>query len=173
MLATAPELFAGGVLIGVHPGLADEAALRERREADARRAKQLRTWGLPAFVADWEKQQLFATQAVLPAEMKAHQRGIRLEHDPEGLARSLERLGLAAMPCYADALRVAPLPITLMVGRRDAKFRAIAEGLCEHSAHIDLVIVEGAGHNLLLEACAEVGEQLRRMERRARGGRSP
>jgi len=173
MLATAPELFAGAVLIGVHPGLADEAALTERREADARRAKRIRTMGLPAFVADWEKQPLFATQAALPPALKAHQRAIRLEHDPEGLARSLESLGLGAMPCYAHALRALPIPITLMVGGRDAKFRAIAKGLSDAGAHIDLVTVEGAGHNLLLEASAEVGEQLRQMERGVRGGISP
>jgi pimeloyl-ACP methyl ester carboxylesterase len=77
------------------------------------------------------------------------------------------------MPCYADALRAIPIPITLMVGGRDAKFLAIAKGLSEPCAHIHLVTVEGAGHNLLLEASAEVGEQLRRMESRVRGDLAP
>jgi 2-succinyl-6-hydroxy-2,4-cyclohexadiene-1-carboxylate synthase len=172
MLATAPALFAGAVLIGLHPGLASQVALRERREADARRAQQLRQMGLPAFVADWERQELFATQAALPAELKEHQRGIRLEHNPEGLARSLESLGLGGMPHYGDALAALSIPITLMAGERDEKFRDLATELGQRSAHIELVTIEGAGHNLLLEAHSEVSEQLRQMERRAMRGLS-
>ncbi len=172
MLATAPELFDGAVLIGVHPGLSDEAARHERREADAANAQALRTEGLSAFISRWEKQPLFATQAALPAEITAQQREIRLKHDPEGLARSLEILGLGAMPCYSRALRATPVPTTLMAGGKDTKFRTLATDLAARGAHLDAIIVDGAGHNLLMEAREAVAEALRRAERRAVGGAS-
>lgn len=167
MLATAPELFDGAVLISVHPGLANEAARRDRRRADAARAQFLRSHGLGAFVSEWEKQALFATQAGLPAEVLAQQREIRLKHDPEGLARSLEVLGLGAMPCYADALRTTRVPVIVMAGSRDAKFRDLATELAGRSAHLEAITVEGAGHNLLLDAREAVAEALRRVEGRS------
>lgn len=170
MLATEPELFDGALLIGVHPGLTDEAARRERCEADAARARLLRTEGVAAFVSDWEKQSLFDTQAALSAEERQQQREIRLEHDPEGLALSLEVLGLGVMPCYADALCGTPVPATLMAGARDTKFGRLATDLARTGSHLESIIVGGAGHNLLLEAREAVAKAFQRVERRAERG---
>jgi 2-succinyl-6-hydroxy-2,4-cyclohexadiene-1-carboxylate synthase len=170
MLAAAPDLFDAAVLIGLHPGLADEEARRERREADAARAYALRTRGVAAFVSDWEKQPLFGTQAGLCAETREQQRRIRLQHDPEGLARSLEVLGLGAMPFYGRVLSKTTVPVTLMAGSLDTKFRDLATDLAGRSAQVESISVEGAGHNLLLEAREAVAEALRRAETRAAGG---
>ena len=170
MLAAAPDLFDAAVLIGLHPGLADEEARRERREADAARAYALRTRGVAAFVSDWEKQPLFDTQAGLCAETREQQRRIRLQHDPEGLARSLEVLGLGAMPFYGRVLSKTTVPVTLMAGSLDTKFRDLATDLAGRSAQVESISVEGAGHNLLLEAREAVAEALRRAETRAAGG---
>lgn len=170
MLASAPELFDGALLIGVHPGLADDGARSERRAVDAARARLLRTEGLATFVSDWEKQPLFDSQVELPVETRRQQREIRLRHDPEGLAKSLDVLGLGAMPCYADALSRTSVPVTLMAGSKDAKFRQLATDLATRGAHLESIIVEGAGHNLLLEAREAIVEGLRRVERRAAEG---
>jgi 2-succinyl-6-hydroxy-2,4-cyclohexadiene-1-carboxylate synthase len=170
MLASAPELFDGALLIGVHPGLDDDGLRRERRKVDAARAEALRTNGLPAFISDWEQQPLFDTQAAVSFETASQQREIRLQHDPEGLARSLEILGLASMPSYADALASMPVPVTLMVGSEDTKFRHLATNLAGRGRHLESIVVEGAGHNLLLEAREAVAGALNRVERRAAGG---
>ena len=114
MLARSPGLFEGAVLVGVHPGLGDEEARQARRAADEGRAARLRAEGVRAFVADWEQQPIFASQERLPETVRAEQRETRLGHDAEGLARSLEALGLGRMPRYADALsstRVIPISI--------------------------------------------------------------
>jgi 2-succinyl-6-hydroxy-2,4-cyclohexadiene-1-carboxylate synthase len=170
MLATAPELFDGALLIGVHPGLRDEGVRLERQEVDAERARRLRSDGLDAFVSHWEAQPLFETQATLSAEARLRQREIRLAHDPEGLARSLDVLGLGVMPYYADALCVTPVPVTLMAGAEDTKFRDLATELAQRCAHAESILVEGAGHNLLLEAREAVVKALHRVERRAERG---
>lgn len=167
MLVASPECFDGALLIGVHPGLADEDARAERRALDAGRADQLRTEGLPAFVAQWESQALFETQRSLPEEIRRRQREIRLEHDPEGLVHSLETLGLGAMPNYARALSSNRVPITLMAGARDSKFRDLAIGLADRSPNIESVIVDGAGHNLIVEATDAVVTALARVQRAA------
>jgi 2-succinyl-6-hydroxy-2,4-cyclohexadiene-1-carboxylate synthase len=163
LLVRQPRLFDAALLIGVHPGLTDEAARAERREVDARRARLLRESGLEAFVAAWEELPLFASQRFLSRKPLADQRDIRLGHDAEGLARSLEVLGLAEMPNYRAAMAMLGVPITLMTGSLDAKFSRIASTLEKESAHIDAEVVEGVGHNVVLEAPAAVTAAMKRV----------
>ena len=158
------------LLIGVHPGLDDDELRNERRDLDAARANMLRTQGLRAFVTAWESQPLFQSQRQLSEEAKQQQRDIRLSQHPEGLARSLEALGLAAMPSYADALASIQVPMTLMAGAHDEKFRDIAVDLSEGRPGVECLIVDGAGHNLLLEASGAVSMALSRLERRVAEG---
>ena len=163
LLVRQPHLFDAALLIGLHPGLTDEAARAERREVDARRAYLLRERGLEAFVAAWEELPLFASQRLLSQETLADQRDIRLGHDAEGLARSLEVLGLAEMPNYRPAMEALGIPITLMTGSLDAKFSRIATTLDSQNTHIDAAVVEGVGHNVVLEAPAAVAAAMKQV----------
>ena len=43
------------------------------------------------------------------------------------------------------------MPVTLVVGERDAKFRAIAERMARRIRDADVVVVAGAGHAVQLE----------------------
>lgn len=164
LLVREPHLFDAAVLIGVHPGLLDEATRVERREVDASRARLLREKGLAAFVAAWEELPLFASQRAVSPDGLADQRDIRLGHDTEGLARALEVLGLAEMPDYRRALLSLEIPITLMAGSLDGKFSAIAAQLAKQNASVDVETVEGVGHNVVLEAPAAVAAVLHRVE---------
>ena len=167
LLAARPALFDGAVLIGVHPGLTDEAARSERRALDRERAHRLRSQGLESFVSFWERQPLFETQRLLPRELIEQQRAVRLGHDAEGLARALEVLGLAEMPDYGSALGEAGIPITVMAGAHDTKFADIAHVLaCQHT-NVRQSITKEAGHNLLIEAPKAVAEEIARTETEA------
>jgi 2-succinyl-6-hydroxy-2,4-cyclohexadiene-1-carboxylate synthase len=146
-----PELFASAVLIGVHPGLADGQERTARRALDEERARLLDTGDLPTFVAAWEAQPLFATQGDLPAPTVARQRRIRLSHDPRGLARALRVLGPAAMPDYRPRLAGIRIPVRLVVGERDEKFLTIARAMTAALPRARLCVVEGAGHNVVME----------------------
>ena len=164
LLSRHPMLFSGAVLIGARTGLEDLAARDDRREEDARRASVLRGGDLHAFLDAWEKQPLFDTQQSLPERILATQRMVREGHDAEGLAQSLEVLGLGAMP---PSLDFESVPVTLMVGDRDEKFSRIAHRLAEAHPNRRAVLVPGAGHNLLLEAPSAVAGEMARM---AEGG---
>jgi pimeloyl-ACP methyl ester carboxylesterase len=50
-----------------------------------------------------------------------------------------------------DRLPELDLPVTLIVGERDAKFRAIAESMRERLPRAELTVVPGAGHAAQLE----------------------
>jgi len=169
LLARQPQLFDAALLIGVHPGLTDEDARAERHEVDASRARTLREKGLEAFVAVWEELPLFASQRDVSRDALAEQRGVRLAHDPEGLARALDVLGLAEMPDYRAAIASLRIPIALMTGSRDLKFSGVAKALASENAHVDAEVIGGVGHNVVLEAPAAVAAALRGLEERARG----
>ncbi|MEM7135054.1 MAG: alpha/beta fold hydrolase [Myxococcota bacterium] len=144
------------VLIGVHPGLDDPAARASRRALDAAHAADLRERGLPSFVDAWEGQPLFDSQRRLTAESRSMQRQIRLDHDADGLASSLDVLGLAQMPSYRAAIAELHPPPTLVAGRLDLKFASLARELTTRP-----VLVEDAGHNVVLEAPDAVAALLR------------
>lgn len=140
-----------GLLIGGHPGLTNLDERAARRSADAGRARALRERGVEAFVDEWERLPLFATQRSLPSARLAEQRALRLRHDAEGLARSLEVLGLGAMPGYATELESVSQPVQLLVGERDDKFSRLAERSAAALPDVRLDRVPGVGHNVLLE----------------------
>ena len=144
-------------LIGVHPGL-DAAAERARRiDSDRGWIELLRTRGGRAFVDAWERIPLFATQEQrAPAAARVRQREIRLGHDPEGLARSLEHMGLGVMPYQGDRLAELAMPVTLVAGARDQKFANLARMAAARMARACVELVPDCGHNLLLEAPAAV-----------------
>jgi pimeloyl-ACP methyl ester carboxylesterase len=99
----------------------------------------------------WERQPLFATQAALPRDALARQRAERLDHRPRELVRSLRICGLAAMPSYRARLPEIRVPTTLVVGESDAKFAAIAEEMRAAMPHARVAVIQGTGHNVVLE----------------------
>lgn len=148
LLARAPR-FSRATLVGAHPGLPDAAARAERRAADDRWVRVLREQGLRAFIDAWEALPMWGSQEALDPEALASQRRLRESHTAEGLAHALEVLGLAQMPATdPSALRV---PIQLVVGERDEKHRALSGALAERLPRAALRVVEGAGHNVVLE----------------------
>lgn len=172
ILVEHPGLFDGALLVSVHPGLECEAVRTERAEVDASRARVLRERGLRQFIAQWESEPLFETQRDLPDGVLQKQRAIRLDHVASGLAHSLDVLGLAVMPNYGEALLCSDVPVTIVAGARDQKFRDLTFSLADRSPELEAVIIEGAGHNPLLEAPQAVAEAMRALSERATPGAS-
>lgn len=149
-----PQLFARVTLIGVHPGIDDEVEREGRAMLDDARAEALLRQGLEAFVDAWEREPLFATQSRVDAASRARHRAMRLKHDPEGLAQSLRVMGLGRMPPQGPALPTLELPIDLVVGAEDVRFRGIALRMAEELPRCRIHVVPHTGHDVPLEAPA-------------------
>lgn len=147
-----PELFSKAVLIGVNPGLDEAGERAERARWEAEWIDLLERRGLPAFLERWEGLPLFASQAALSPSVREQQRRIRASHEPRGLAHALRVLGTGSMPSYFAKLRELTMPVLLVVGEKDTKFRALAERALAALPHGQLAVLEGSGHNPLLEA---------------------
>jgi len=140
-----PGRLARLLLVGASPGLADPAERAARRAADDALAARIERVGVAAFAAEWGAQPLLAGQ---PPSAHAD----RLRNTAPGLAAALRGLGTGVMAPLWDRLGELALPVTLVVGERDAKFRAIAEAMLPALAQGELVVVPGAGHAAHLEA---------------------
>jgi 2-succinyl-6-hydroxy-2,4-cyclohexadiene-1-carboxylate synthase len=160
LLARHAARVAGAVLVGAHPGLRGEAERAARAAEDDARADALVAGGLPAFVDAWERLPLFATQRELPEAARAEQRTARLAHQPRALAESLRVLGLGRMPPRWDTLASAGERVRLVVGARDEKLVALG---AEVAAETGVLVrhIDGAGHNVALEAPALLAVELR------------
>src|SRR4051812_17617213 len=145
------------VLIGASPGLADPAERAARRAADAALAARIEAIGVAEFAREWAAQPLFAGQ---PERVAAAAHADRLRNTAAGLAAALRGLGTGAMEPLWDRLPDLALPVRLLVGERDGKFRAIADQMAARLPDAQVVVVEGAGHAAHLEAPQAVIHQL-------------
>ena len=136
------------VLVGASPGIADASEREQRRLADETLAARIPSIGIEAFAREWGGQELFAGQA---ERVAAAAYADRLRNTPHGLAAALRGLGTGVMPPLWDRLGSLAMPVTLVVGERDAKFRAIAERMAPAISRSRIVIVAGAGHAVQLE----------------------
>lgn len=158
LLLTYPRLFVGATLVGVHPGLVDQAERSQRATLDESRAQDLETHGVRRFIDRWQQIPLFASQEKLPPAVLAQQQEMRLGHRAAGLARALRVLGLAKMPNYRDRLPTLGLPVRLVVGEKDRKFQRLAQDMVELQPRFEVVQIPGVGHNVVLEAPAAMAQ---------------
>jgi 2-succinyl-6-hydroxy-2,4-cyclohexadiene-1-carboxylate synthase len=143
-----PGLVERLVLIGASAGIADAAEREERRRADAALADRIEAIGVEAFAQEWGSQPLFAGQA---ERVSAAAHADRLRNTPAGLAAALRGLGTGVMEPLWGRLGELAMPVTLVVGERDAKFRGIAEQMAPAIAAGRIELVAGTGHAAQLE----------------------
>ncbi|WP_119066277.1 2-succinyl-6-hydroxy-2,4-cyclohexadiene-1-carboxylate synthase [Rubrobacter indicoceani] len=148
-----PERVKALVLESSSPGLKTEKERAARRKSDKRLADRLEASDredLRCFLEGWHRQLLFASLADhegLTEKLVAE----RLSNDPRELARSLRSMGTGSQPSLWDELPDLRVPTLAVAGELDGKFRGIAREMARLSENIEIVVVEGAGHNVHVE----------------------
>jgi 2-succinyl-6-hydroxy-2,4-cyclohexadiene-1-carboxylate synthase len=145
------------VLIGASPGLADPAEREARRAADEKLADELEGSTIEGFARRWAQTPVLAGQ---PPSVAAAVYADRLRSEPAGLARALRGLGTGALPSLWNRLHEIAMPVALMVGERDQRFRAIAIDMAARLPEAELIVVAGTGHAVHLEAPQRVAEAI-------------
>jgi pimeloyl-ACP methyl ester carboxylesterase len=103
---------------------------------------------------------LFATQARLGEAALATARRERNRCRAAGLAGSLRGMGTGAMAPLHGSLSGLKLPVLLVVGEEDEKFRAIARELADVLPDARIAILPAAGHAAHLENPVAFAERL-------------
>ncbi len=150
------------VLVGATAGLASAEDRADRVASDEALAARIERDGLEPFVDAWMSLPLFASQKRLGDDALARARAQRLKGTTTGYANSLRGMGTGAMPPLHDALRRLAMPVCLVVGEEDAKFRAIAAQLVAALPDARVEAIAEAGHAAHLEQPAAMGDVVRR-----------
>jgi 2-succinyl-6-hydroxy-2,4-cyclohexadiene-1-carboxylate synthase len=153
-----PGLVQRLVLVGASPGIADAGERSARQRADEALAERSDAIGVEAFAAEWGAQPLFAGQE---ERVAAAAHADRLRNTAAGLAAALRGLGAGVMEPLWDRLPELAIPVVMVVGERDEKFRAIASRMVAAVPGSRLVVVAGAGHAVQLERPEAVAAAIR------------
>lgn len=140
------------VLIGVNPGIDDDAERAARLRADFALAGDLEQRPYEEFIERWRTQPLFAAD---PPEVGALARADQRRNRPDALAAAMRGLSVGAMRPLWDRLKELGMPVTVLVGERDEKFRALGRRMVELLPDGRLAVASG-GHGLPLENPAAV-----------------
>jgi 2-succinyl-6-hydroxy-2,4-cyclohexadiene-1-carboxylate synthase len=144
---TAPERVSRLVLVSTSAGIEDPAERAQRRLADNRLAEELESIPLEDFIERWRTQPLFADE---PREVGVLAREDQRRNRPEALAAVLRGIGAGEMDPLWERLPELRMPVTVLVGDRDAKYLALGERMVELLPEADLLLAPG-GHGLPLE----------------------
>jgi 2-succinyl-6-hydroxy-2,4-cyclohexadiene-1-carboxylate synthase len=152
----APERVARLVLVGANPGIQDRAERAARRRSDHALAEDLEREPYERFIERWRTQPLFAAD---PPEVGALAREDQRRNRPDALAAVMRGLGTGEMRPLWDRLAELAMPVTVLVGGRDAKFLALGRRMIELLPRGELLVAAG-GHGLPLENPGAVADAL-------------
>jgi 2-succinyl-6-hydroxy-2,4-cyclohexadiene-1-carboxylate synthase len=143
----APERVSRLVLVSTSAGIEDPAERAQRRLADNRLAEELESIPFEDFIERWRTQPLFADE---PREVGVLAREDQRRNRPEALAAVLRGIGTGEMDPLWGRLPELRMPVTVLVGDRDAKYLALGERMVELLPEAGLLLAPG-GHGLPLE----------------------
>lgn len=136
----------GLLLESASPGIPGEEGRRARREEDGLRARRLETEGTEAFVSWWLGLPLFAGLARLPRDVREEARRLRASQKAGRMAAWLRGGGAGSQPSYWDELEGLELPVRILVGEEDEKFRKTADAMLPLLPRGTMTVAPGAGH---------------------------
>jgi 2-succinyl-6-hydroxy-2,4-cyclohexadiene-1-carboxylate synthase len=142
------------VLESASPGIADPAARAALAADDEALAASLERDGLAAFVDRWTAQPLFASQARLPADVRARERAGRLAQSAAGLAAALRAMGVGTQEPLLERLPALRAPTLLVAGAEDRAYCEHAAAMAARLPDARTAVVPGAGHTVHLESPA-------------------
>lgn len=136
------------ILVSCSAGIQDPEERAQRRESDRRLAEDLETIPFEEFIERWRTQPVFAGE---PPEVGELARADQRRNRPEALAAVMRGLGTGEMEPLWSRLHELEMPVTVIVGERDAKFVALGREMAGLLGDGQVAIVPG-GHGLPLES---------------------
>jgi len=160
-----PRGLRGLVLIGATAGIEDDQEREARRQSDNQLAEGLRhSNDLQAFLERWLDGPLFSRLR----DEDRHLSG-RLQNTVEGLASSLELMGVGTqVPLWSELHRIS-VPTLVLAGEEDAKFTVLGQRLAEAIPHAEFCSIPGAGHAVHLEEPELTAQEVKRFAERLFG----
>lgn len=145
-----PKKFDRVVIESASPGLAIEGERQDRLERDSELSDKLISMPIEEFIEQWYQMPLFATMDQT-SEAFERMRARRLANSRDGLSLSLRMMGPGAQPSLWEELpRIRP-KLLLVTGLLDEKYTRMASGIVKLCPAAQMVVIDGAGHNVHFE----------------------
>ncbi len=140
-----PDLVRALALVSTSPGIENANERASRAQIDEALAASIERDGVEAFLDRWLAQPMFAG---VPDDARHD----RLRNTASGLAHALRALGQGVTPPMWDRLDRLAMPVALIVGERDEKYREIARRMrALLQSRPRLGVVPNAGHAVHVE----------------------
>ena len=155
-----PDRLSALVLESASPGLQTDGDRETRRLLDDTRAARLLETGLPTFLEEWYRADLWGSLQARPPLLEEAVR-TRTENDPGWAAKTLSELSPGRMEPLWDRLPDLKIPTLLLAGSLDPHYPAIAAETASLIPGSTYIRVDGAGHNIHLEQPGRFVENVR------------
>ena len=150
-----PHMVSRLVLISGTPGLATQAERSARLLSDNELADHIEKVGTSAFIDEWLALPIFSGLSD-----QTNQRNDRIRNTAKGLADSLRSAGTGTQEPQWPNLHQLSMPVHLIVGELDNKFRTIAQDMQPLLQSVEMKVVPHVGHTVHLEDPATTGHIL-------------
>ena len=147
-----PQMVSQLVLISGTPGLATLAERSARLQSDNELADHIEKIGTSAFIDEWLALPIFSGLSD-----QTNQRNDRIRNTAKGLADSLRFAGTGTQEPQWSNLHQLSMPVHLIVGELDNKFRTIAKDMQPLLQSSEMKVVPNVGHTVHLEDPATTG----------------
>lgn len=147
-LLRADHPFRRAVLVSTHFGLSDEAEKKSRELNDKKWADRLLHQPWNELQAAWNAQPVFSSEKS-PFERRES------NFSRPALAEAMRHWSLARQDYLLPRLHEIQIPVTIVAGEKDLRFKEQAERAHAQLKSSQLVIVSGQGHRLLWTESAE------------------
>lgn len=144
-----PDRFEKVVLESASPGLKTEKERSHRMESDLHIAQKLENSNFKEFLLSWYDRPLF--QSLKNSPNFARLIETRLANNPIELAKSLRNMGTGNQPSLWEKLAQNQIPLLLLAGEYDDKFKTINAEIASLCPAASLKIISKAGHNVHFE----------------------
>lgn len=134
------------VLESASPGLKTEEECLQRIKSDKDLADKLEISDFSDFLEKWYQNPLFASLKEKPDFEKLWKE--RLKNNPFELAKSLRNLSTGLQPSLWNELKHNEIPLLLLVGEKDEKFKQINTEMATCCPSSTLKIISNTGHNI-------------------------
>jgi 2-succinyl-6-hydroxy-2,4-cyclohexadiene-1-carboxylate synthase len=158
-----PDKFTKVVLESASPGLKTQEEQLLRIARDSQLAQELETKDFKAFLNNWYAQPIFSSLKKYSDFDSMIER--RLENKPSELAKSLRNLSTGIQPSLWEKIQYNQIPLLLLVGEYDDKFKAINQEISAISKVSQLKIVRNSGHNIHWENVRDFTGEVRKFYR--------
>jgi 2-succinyl-6-hydroxy-2,4-cyclohexadiene-1-carboxylate synthase len=133
------------------PAVAGVEERAARVASDEMLATKLERDGIEPFVDFWQSLPMFASHQRLSDEARDRLRRQRLSNNPAGLAGSLRGFGQGVQPYLGDRVSGLAMPVCLIAGEDDEKYRRLALEMQAQPTDAEATIVASCGHTPHLE----------------------